>query len=184
MGTFLFLATLMLASSAPSAPSASAAGIPPMKDACAGIPCSASQRAIAADFDAGHGPQLPALPLLVSGSCYHYGPYDPEHAHHAYVFLDAKNERAYMSGLFSFFAPENPYADLTVEQARARAGDFYTDHNHVVLGADTAFIDYNPTDPTNPWLYWMRMNAAGDEMLLIAQWSIHQRVFCRLGVNP
>lgn len=178
MRTLLFLSLLTLSSPA------HAANPPPPPNACAGIPCSAPQHAIAEEFNRGVGPQLPALPLLVSGSCYHYGPYDPEHAHHAYIFLDGKGEQAFMSGLFSFFAPENPYANLTVEEARARAGDFYTDHNRVSLGADTAFIDYNPTDPTNPWLYWMRMNAAGDEMLLLAQWGIHQRVFCRLGVHP
>lgn len=149
---------------------------------CSGLPCTAPMANIAEEFGAGGAPTPATLPLVASGECYHLAPwYNGETTHYGYLFLDQKDGNVFMSGSFGFFYPENPYGQISVDEARTRAPGMYDAGKELELGADYAFVDWNKQDPTQPWRYWVKQS--GSRLLLVSDWGNRQRVFCRLEKN-
>lgn len=155
----------------------------PLQDPCAGWNCTETMRAIAGEYIAAGGLKLETLPQVASGECYHLSPdYKPDTRHFGYALLDPHEGAFYMDGSFGFYFPENPYARLTVAQAREKSPNLYADHKRLELGSDYAFANMNPKDPRQPILYWLKQN--GDTTLLVGQWGPWRRFFCRFGANP
>lgn len=161
--------------------SAHAAPIPPAPN-CGGF-CSEPMRQVVEEFQAARTIDTENLPAVFSGECFHLNrQYNPNHPHHGFTLLDTKDGRFYMGGIFSFFAKENPYRELSVEEAREKTPRRFDDNHRLVLTEEFAYADMNPDDPTTPWKYWLKQS--GKNLLLIAQWSIHQQVYCRFSQNP
>src|SRR5947209_6054240 len=86
-----------------------------------GPTCSKEQWAMWDEFKQGIGVDPAKLPAVYSGECYHSGfGYDGKDIHYAVAAFDSYQGGFVYGGVFSFFVPSNPYAHLTLEQARAQ----------------------------------------------------------------
>jgi hypothetical protein len=140
-------------------------------------------RGVLEEFQAAGTIETGALPAVFSGDCYHLTrEYDPNHAHHGFTLLEEKDGGFYMGGLFSFFAKENPYANLTVEEAREMSPRRFDDAHHLSVTNELAYADMNREHPETPWKYWLKQN--GGNLLLLAQWGHYHQVYCRFSKNP
>lgn len=168
---FLILATLTAqAETIPSAPNC-------------GPYCSVPMRGILEEFQQAGTIDTQNLPVVFSGDCYHLSrQYNPNHAHHGFTLLETKDGQFFMGGLFSFFAKENPYSTLTIEEAREKSPRRFDDAHRLTVTPELAYADMNREHPETPWKYWLKQN--GDNLLLLAQWGIHQQVYCRFPKNP
>ena len=145
---------------------------------CDGMGCTPKMQSIADAFVAGTTIEAATLPLLASGECYHLANYyNPETTHHGVVLLDPHEGNVYMGGLFSFFTPENPYKDWTLEKARAQSTNLYADNHKVELTSKFAFSDMN-ANGSELRLYWLKRDAT--HLYVIGQWSTQQRMYCEL----
>lgn len=140
--------------------------------------CTPRMREIAHAFTAAEPVRLEQAPLLASGECFHLSPdYNPNVAHHGVVLLDQRNGFGQMGALFSFFAPENPYREITAELLRARLPNMYDENHRVEFTPGFAFVDMNPGG--TPWLYWLKRDAR--RVYLVGLWGGYDRFFCELG---
>lgn len=170
-------APLALAAALLAAGSGARAELP--GDFCWNGSCSPPQEAVWRDFQRGSGLPAAAVPGVFSGDCWHAGLYDPTVRHHAAAVFDRFGERAVFGGEFSFFLPANPYAGLTLAQARERGLLAYDERHLLVLHPGHAEADLNP-GRIPIWRYWFRQDPAGKTLYLLAAWDVTQRVFCRL----
>ncbi|MBT3236394.1 MAG: hypothetical protein HN353_10625 [Bdellovibrionales bacterium] len=142
--------------------------------------CSLQQQMIWNDFQSGAPIISEQLPAFYSGECYHLSrSYNPSFMHFGGVLIEKRDHKFYLSGTFYFFAPENPYADLTLESARELFEVKYEEKKIVQLLDTFAYADLNP-DAVPVMRYWMRREIGSNNMLLVAMWGVTRRVFCRL----
>lgn len=148
-----------------------------------GSSCSEPMREILEEFGQAGAIGTENLPAVFSGECYHLtSDYRPDQAHHGFALLEAKAGQFYMGGLFSFFANENPYASLTLEEARKNCPRRFEESHRLTVTPDLAYADMNRAHPENPWRYWLKQN--GGSFLLLAQWGSYHQVYCRYTKNP
>jgi hypothetical protein len=146
---------------------------------CVAESCTARMREIARGFEGGRGITLAETPLLASGECYHLSPdYDPETTHYGIVLLDPHEGAGYMSGVFGFFFPENPYRGWTAEQMRKQDGHLYAPNRRVDFEPGYAYADMNPGGE-EVWLYWLKRSDT--HLYVVGQWGTRDRFYCALG---
>jgi hypothetical protein len=161
--------------------SASAWAAPAIPSFCTGGNCSAPMLSILQDFN--RAGRILDSAIVASGECFHLdNAYDPAQVQYGYLLLDPKDGFTYMSGSFGFFYPENPYAHLNVESARALLDDPYEDYRRMDKAADYAYMNFDPqAAPENQFEYWVRQS--GERLLVLANWGINHQMFCRMERN-
>ena len=152
---------------------------------CSSENCHPSQEKMWDSFQTGFAPDWSQLPAVYSGSCFHVDPYmDSEIEQHAGFLIDTKDNGIAFTGVFSYFAKSNPFADMDVKAARQRWSKT-GDQRRIEQHTNYSFYNANP-GVQNPNLYWIRQNAAGD--LLLAVQFINPRwvhtALCHLLKNP
>jgi hypothetical protein len=137
--------------------------------------CSAQARAITRSYFSGSMPRAEVDEMLFVGSCYFLNQnYDPAHEHYGYVYLQRKNGRYMFDATFSFYYQTNPYEDMTIEQARARAP---ADTKQWIVEANNHWRADLEVDP--PWQHFLRQNSSGS-IDMIGLWGIDAAMTCRL----
>ncbi len=159
---------------------AAGASAEPPPDFCSGQACTAAQRGVWGEFQRGAAVPRAGVPALYSGACTYASPYyDPNHVHHGVAVFDERGDDLFFGGEFSFFAPANPYAGLTLQEARGRGLVSYDDKHRLTLLPGHAEADLNP-GKIPIWRYWFRQSPSGETLTLLAHWDVFQRVFCSL----
>ncbi|MBI3549892.1 MAG: hypothetical protein HY078_12720 [Elusimicrobia bacterium] len=145
---------------------------------CTGDWCSEQQKAIWAEFQAAGPLKAEALPSAYSGVCFHSKPYyDPTQEQHAIAVFDKWEDAVVYGGSFSFMATSNPYAGLSVADAKKQYLKYEAKYKLQLL-ATHAEADMNPgREPI--WRYWMKQSASGDAVLLVGFWQ-PQLLFCKM----
>lgn len=121
------------------------------------------------------------LPLVASGECFHLASYlNPDTIHFGVMLIDRNDSGLRMGGSFGFFYPENPYKDLTLEQARDR---FLNDGGHQVeIFPDYLFANLYPNNPPEKqWKYWYRKSK--DSYFVKTDWGTDHTVICEMKKN-
>lgn len=167
------------------AAAAGADDFPPIDSLCSGPRCTDTMRAVVADYEASPAFwSLDELPQVASGSCHHiHANLDPLHEHHGLFLFDVVGGQPGFNGVFSFFAPKNPYTGISVDQARHRLyGNGDPRITPLLLEAQQGkgFI----LSQTAKFYYWFRINPGTRELYQLSLWAFNeggvtQRAFCR-----
>lgn len=150
--------------------------------------CTPEMKAVVAEY-AAHpvAPSVEQAPILASGDCWHVHPsIGSDRTHHAMFLMENTIAGPWSRGLFSFFAPTNPYSGFDVDAARQRLNQSSGPGRAMQVNPDHATWAF-PGEEVDIH-YWTRMNQETGEMLLISRWMFHSnskrffdvRAFCRL----
>jgi len=121
-------------------------------------------------------------PMVASGACFHASPdYYAMDEHYGYALLDQSGGSTFLSTNFAFFFPTNPYASLSLAEARALNPAALNPERAIEFKPAFAYQDRNSGDASFPWRYFLK--ASGDEILLLADWGPDHQIFCRLKKN-
>ena len=118
----------------------------------------------------------------MSGACYHISSlYDKEHEHHgAFVFERASNGAFETTGLFSFFAEEDPYKNLNAPQMKEWFIRNNSRFTKAIENSEQVEIRYL-TDESDIH-YWFRGNNDNNVVTVIGRQFIQDYVgyiFCK-----
>jgi hypothetical protein len=142
---------------------------------CIGQECTGKIAALAEAFNQA-GPLRGDI-YLGSGECYHLSPdYNSTVTHYGFGLIDRAGDGLFFDGSFGFFFPQNPYADLTLETARARAVHRFEPNHRLEIHPDYAFVDMNPGGQ-EIYRYWLRQ--AGQSVYLEGAWGTSHALFCQ-----
>jgi hypothetical protein len=158
---------------------------------CDGAFCTPQMREVVASYVAlSTPPALSQAPAVLSGECWSIYPgMNPTQTNHA-LFLMENTLRGFWSrGLFSFFAPSNPYAGYDVEMARNRLNVSSGPGAPVTMNPDHATWSF-PGDDSDI-KYWVRTDGPTGKTILISRWMYHAsaakfadvRMFCWLNTH-
>jgi hypothetical protein len=140
--------------------------------------CTPRMEQIAAGFEAAHGISESASPLLASGECFHLTEeLSPTVTHYGVTLLDPHEGATYMGGIFSFFAPSNPYAKFTPEDVRKESTELYFPKHRIEFTPNFVYANMNPGGDTM-WLYWLKRDR--EHLYVIGQWGTGHRVYCEM----
>jgi hypothetical protein len=153
---------------------------------CEDFACSLQMQAVVRDYTENpNPPQVAQAPWLVSGECWHLAPvYRADQTHHAMFLMENTIRGPWARGLFSFFAPQDPFASETVESARDRLNASSGPGQMMIIRDRHA--DWNFAGETSMLAYWVRVNEEKGEAYLISRWmfwntkSQDHLAFCRL----
>jgi hypothetical protein len=138
--------------------------------------CSTAQAQIWEAFESAQF-VAPHASVVYSGACYHLsGDYDNERAHYAVVYLVGDT---YFSARFAFFYDSDPYASMTVADAKDAFPNAQTPRNQMLSGERSAIADYSTKDTL--WRYWMRSSVDHNTLYLVGMWGPQHDIFCQLG---
>lgn len=142
--------------------------------------CTARQLDILKQFDS--ATQAPALPVqhsLYQGSCFMISStYGAEQEHFGFIYVRSQPDGTWdHNGQFGFFYPQNPYKQMTAEQAAAK---FPTASKYKVDARSTDWLV--EIDTKNNWRYFARQTDEG-KLILIGQWGIYDAILCEMEEN-
>lgn len=134
--------------------------------------CSVASLEIVKNYRAGTAAALNGDEALYAGSCYMVSRhYRNDHAHHGYFYFRKNSGAVDFFGLFSFFSKENPYAGMTVEDARSlnpKASEYQMKISQTEWRVDTSI------DP--PWQYFMR--EYNSQLFVVGYWGYDDSINC------
>lgn len=136
--------------------------------------CTEKQLQIVEKFrNVGYSPELPIEAGVYAGSCYALGQgYDPAHEHHGFIYIRNEGPHFTFNGQFSFFAEQNPYSNITLEEAHRE----YPVASPYVL--EKRVQDWFVMIDTNiNWHYFIR-ETAPQQMTLIGLWGPSRSILC------
>ncbi|MBO9665430.1 MAG: hypothetical protein J7501_01280 [Bdellovibrio sp.] len=160
------------------------APVPEPTELCDGNPCSEPMLNVIAGYKDGVGGFANDDLTGFSGKCFHLNPqYNPNFAHHGGFVFDKTAGELNVSGMFSFFYGEDPYAEMSAEEMKAafaKAGSTGTpakvteDHVEVAHLYDTIDIRY-----------WHRTDASHKNLFVIGRtadttYGMSSAVFCKM----
>lgn len=134
--------------------------------------CSEASADIVKNYRAGQGVELNGDELLYAGSCYMVSRhYHKDHAHHGYFYFRKNAGAVDFFGLLSFFSEENPYENLTLEDARQlnpKASQY-----QIKISQSEWRVDTN-IEP--PWQYFMR--ELNSKLYVVGFWGYDDSINC------
>lgn len=141
--------------------------------------CTESMKKILVDFEsASHEPSQDLAAF--SGSCFHIHPnLKPDHEHHGVMLLRGAHPDKRFSGLFSFYAKENPYQNLSLTGVRDLF-DGRGSRKHLIK--DEGELESVLIESESAQLfYWLKTTAT--EAWLLSLWHFKDsaadvRIFC------
>ncbi len=142
------------------------------KNWCMNDKCSPQQKEIWQQFEVStQPPDWSNVPFVMSGSCYHTGSiYDNAFEHHGGFLIDVLDDDGMtFNGRFSFFAKQNPYVGMPVEEARKqwkKEGDKRRVETYPTYG----YFDATPQYENKIW-YWMRKGTEPGQILMATFFS-------------
>lgn len=152
-----------------------AAPSPPLPCAT-GASCTPRLLEIEAGFAQASRVEEKDFPLVASGDCRHLSPdYNSHTAHYGMVLLDSSHGVPELAVRMSFFFPENPYREWSLEKARQENTRLFP----VALLPEFAYSDMNPGQ--SPWLYWIKR--ASGKIYLLGLWGLSHRILCEMAVH-
>ena len=136
--------------------------------------CSQASLDILKNYFAAKTPVLIGEESLYAGSCFMVSAsYDKDHEHHAYLYFRKNADRLDFFGMFSFFAEENPYSNMTIQDARQlnpKASEYQVKISQMQWRVDTN------VEP--PWQYFMRESDA--KLYIVGFWGYNDSITCEL----
>ena|GEM_PF-4548238 len=136
--------------------------------------CTATQEQIAENFRS--GTELPDknAELLFQGGCYMISNvYSPTTKHHGYVYF--RDQGFY--GNFSFFYAQNPYANSTIADMRAKHSEASKFSIESISNAWKIEVNREQN-----WRYYVRQSLSG-KTIVIGQWGINDAILCEMNQN-
>jgi hypothetical protein len=136
---------------------------------CQSAPCNQAQKEIQAAYNAHPGFLPSAAGKVFSGGCYHLWPQiDPAHEHYGLAVVDSTSSGYIFRGLFSFFAPSDPYKGMTYAQVddllRREGGE----PSPMKIDATDGTVIFRSASGTIR--YWIRSD--GTDLYLLGFWSL------------
>ena len=148
------------------------------KNWCKRERCSEPQKKIWNDFNSGGIPSWEKMPEVFSGSCYHSSrAYRNTTEHYSGFLIDLKDDGFSFNGSHSFYASQNPYAELDVESARKRFKSANT--SRIEVFKDYGFYNANPSSD-RPMRYWFREGEDGRLKMAVIFGTLDHFVLCDL----
>jgi len=143
--------------------------------------CTSEMKQILELYKIGNSEFIQADLSAFSGVCYHLDPdYDPQTAHHGAFVFEKVPEGSTAIGVFSFYAPENPYQNLSATQLK----DYLSQSSKpALLEKTTDSIELNYKYPETQITYWFRSLAGSNQLIVIghqAHLTSHRSLFCRM----
>ena len=147
--------------------------------------CNLKMKEVLGRFDQ-HAYPISIEPKVYSGDCRYLGEdYDPSFIQYAMIMIDQlPSGEPYFSTMFGFFHQQNPFQDLTLEQARAQSSLDWKSIGkiQVVQNSSRVAVVY-PGFP--PYYYWIRQNEESKELYYIAYLGgTTIKAFCHLKPHP
>lgn len=147
--------------------------------------CSPNQDKMYKEFQScsGYDPEL-NTGRIYTGSCYHSSRiYSNKNEHHGAMYFNLVNNEPRFGGSFSFFSPENPYANLTNEQAASKFSSSINKKNHTLDLSYEGYghIFWDGELPENTIEYWFK--TCGDKVYMQGAWGPQHQFICKLEPN-
>lgn len=148
--------------------------------------CSPGMKKIWNDLNASDmGPDWSLGAQVYSGVCYHDSSgYNNSHPHYGGFLIDqvieGEKEEYTLDGRFHFFAPENPYIDVTVEEARKN----WKKEKDLRIEILPTYAYYNSFPGAEfPPRYWLRRGEKPGQLLMAVYFGQFHIALCDLQVN-
>jgi hypothetical protein len=149
-----------------------------------GSHCTEKMRSITDQYNAGNSDFTKEDLIGFSGSCYHISEtYDKNHEHHgAFLFArDKNNQTLATTGIFSFFAEQDPYKEMNSVELR----DYFVKTNSRFSKAieKPNQVELQYLSERADLHYWFRTNPQTGKFLLIASQAIETYlgfIFCEM----
>lgn len=151
------------------------------KNWCSTGRCSTPQMKIWSEFNSGKSPSWNQMPRALSGSCYHSSrSYRNTTEHFSGFIIDQEQDGFSLAGRHSFYAPENPYADLDADTAREefKKGSL----NRIEVFKDYGFYNANP-DAERSIRYWFREGDDNAVKMAIIFGNLDHFILCDLNYH-
>ena len=151
---------------------------------CTGKFCNLAQERMWDSFQSAGGLDMPLIPSVYSGICYHHSPYlDPDQINYAAVLIDDLDDRVGFDARFSFNQTDNPYRELNVTMAARRFARGMDGTRALELYPRHAYADL--TGPLGgPFRYWLRQHAQDQRLFLVGYFGFRHTILCELDRHP
>lgn len=120
-----------------------------------------------------------------SGSCFHLNSmYDSSKEHHGAFAFERTKADVFSIGIFSFFAPADPFRDLTTEELVDWLKKNSSGYQAVETSTNQVQLSY--CDPAVNLNYWFRSSADTQTLFVIGEEDAAYRrnlIFCRMNLH-
>jgi hypothetical protein len=121
-------------------------------------------------------------PGVYAGVCFHNTPsLNGDRVHYGAILIEKTKDGLFFDGRFSFFTENNPYADLSAEDARERFDGLFDPTHELDLNPTFAFV--NLEDRFVSRRYWFRQDGNKNRLALVGYFGPLHTILCDLRRN-